>query len=271
MVRGIRGICPRIGARPAGLQPRPLEADGTAAHAPRAMRAEHREADRQVLDGEAGGVEQRDGLGPRAPRRPRRSARRRARARRRGSRGRPRPRRSARRRGWPAPTRRRTARAPPRRPTSASALPGPSAPSMLRCRPGRRSRSSTTGSEPGRDAGHDVAGERVLAAARLPAELARQPAGGLGVGVEADARPVLGGRQAARRPGAVQAAADDADGAGVLAGELLRRHRRHGAGAQRGHRAHVHERERLAVSADGDADHPHHHRQPAPPGCAGTR
>jgi hypothetical protein len=48
----------------------------------------------------------------------------------------------------------------------------------------------------------------------------------------------------------VKPTADDADRAGVLPGQLLRRHGRHGAGAERGHGAHVHERERLAVAAD---------------------
>ncbi len=99
-------------------------------------------------------------------------------------------------------------------------------------------------------AGHDVAGERVVEAAHLPAELAGERPGRLGIGVEADARAVLGGGEAARRPGSVQPAADDAGARRVLASQLLRRHRGHRAGPQRRDRAHVDERERLAVGAD---------------------
>ena len=115
----------------------------------------------------------------------------------------------------------------------------------------------------GRDAGDDVARERVLARAGLPAQLAGQRAGRLRVNVEAEARPELGRRQAARGPGAVEAAADDPDRAGVLARQLLCGDGGHRPGPQRGDRAHVHERERLARLRARHADHPHHDRQPA--------
>src|SRR5262249_51644063 len=61
---------------------------------------------------------------------------------------------------------------------------------------------------PGCDAGDDVGAEGVVAAAGLPAELAGQCAGRVRIGVEADARAELRGRQAARGPAAVDAAAD---------------------------------------------------------------
>jgi hypothetical protein len=114
----------------------------------------------------------------------------------------------------------------------------------------------------GRHAGHDVARERVLATAHLPAELAGELPRGLGVGVEADARSVFGRRQAAPRPGAVQPAADDPGARGVLAGQLLGGHGGDRPGAESGDRAYVNQRERLAVRHRGDADHPHHHGQP---------
>ena len=73
------------------------------------------------------------------------------------------------------------------------------------------------------------------------------------------------GRDRSRRPGpysasamqrpthsAVQAAADQPDGAGVLARELLRGDGGRGAGAQRGHGAGVEHRQRLAVAGVGD-------------------
>ena len=95
--------------------------------------------------------------------------------------------------------------------TLASALPGPSAPSMFRCRPGRRSATLDDRLVAGRDAADDVAGERRRAVARAPAELARERRGRLRPRVGADARAVAGGGEAARRPGAVQPAADHAD------------------------------------------------------------
>jgi hypothetical protein len=116
---------------------------------------------------------------------------------------------------------------------------------------------------PRRDAGDHVARERVLARAGLPPQLARQRTGGLGVEVEADARPELGRRQAARRPGAVEAAADHADRARVLARKLLRRDGGHRSGPKRGDRAHVDQRERLPRFRTRHADHPHHHREAA--------
>src|SRR5215211_6783819 len=60
-------------------------------------------------------------------------------------------------------------------------------------------------------AGHDVAGERLLAGAHGPAELTRELARGLGVRVEADPGRVLRRGEAARGPGAVEAAADHPD------------------------------------------------------------
>src|SRR6186713_1042399 len=51
-----------------------------------------------------------------------------------------------------------------------------------------------------RHAGDDVAGQRVLTRARLPAEFAGKLAGRLGIWVEADPRPVLRGGEAAGRP-----------------------------------------------------------------------
>ena len=98
-----------------------------------------------------------------------------------------------------------------------------------------------------------VTTSQASASSRVPASQPSSPAsapGGLGVGVEADARAVLGGRQAARRPGAVQAAADDADAAGVLARELLGGEGRDGARAQGGDGADVDEGERRPSSAD---------------------
>ena len=57
--------------------------------------------------------------------------------------------------------------------TSASALPGPSAPSMLRCAPGRRSAARTTGSEPGVT---QVTTWHASASSRLPASQPSSPA-----------------------------------------------------------------------------------------------
>ena len=124
---------------------------------------------------------------------------------------RPRPRRSARRRARPAPTRRRTARsAPPPR-------------SWPRPCPARRRRAcSGAARDAGRDRRRRARGPGVTqhttsqasAAARVPArpaELGRQRLRGLRTRVGADARAVARRREAARRPGAVQAAADDAD------------------------------------------------------------
>ena len=48
----------------------------------------------------------------------------------------------------------------------------------------------------------------------------------------------------------MKAATDDSHSLGVLAAQLLGGDRRHGAGAKRGHRAHVNERERLSVGGD---------------------
>ena len=114
-----------------------------------------------------------------------------------------------------------------------------------------------------RDARDDVAGQRVLADAGLPAELVGQRPRRVGVGVGADAWPVAGGGQAARRPRAVDAAADDPAAARVLARQRLRRDRRDRAGAQRCYRARVEQRERLAGRRVADADRRPSRRQPA--------
>ena len=126
--------------------------------------------------------------------------------------GPPRPRRSARRRARPAPTRRRTARTRRRRRRVASALPGPSAPSMLRCRPGPQVAGVDHGLGAGRHAADDVAGQRLLARARPPSRARRRaPRRPRRRGSKQTPGPVAGGGQAARRPRAVQAAADDPD------------------------------------------------------------
>ena len=103
---------------------------------------------------------------------------------------------SARRRVRPAPTRRRTARTTATASMVASALPGPSAPSMLRCRPGRRSLASNDDLGARGDAADDVAAERLLARPGRPAELVGQRARGRADGVGADAR-----RRSRPRPG----------------------------------------------------------------------
>jgi hypothetical protein len=97
----------------------------------------------------------------------------------------------------------------------------------------------------GRDAADDVARQRRRAVVHGPAQLAGKRARRLGPRVEADPRPVAGGRQAARGPHPVQATADDADRPRALAGQRLRGDRRDRAGAQRRDRARVEEHERL--------------------------
>ena len=92
--------------------------------------------------------------------------------------------------------------------------------------PGRRSSTSTTTSCARRDAVDDVGGERVGARAGAPAELLGERLGGLVARVEADAGAVAGGRQAARGPGAVQPAADDADASPRPRGRAPARRRR---------------------------------------------
>ena len=130
---------------------------------------------------------------------------------------------------------------------------------MFRCRPGRRSPTSTTGSLPGvtqETTSQASASSRSARSTELGGQRLRR----LGARVEADAGAVAGGGQAARRPGAVQAAADDAAVA-ALARERLRGHRRDGAGAQRGDRARVEQRERPAVLASLRQDHADDGRQ----------
>ena len=93
-----------------------------------------------------------------------------------------------------------------------------------------------------------------------------------GASVGADARAVAGGGEAAGRPGAVDAAADDADASRAsVAGQRLRRDRGRGAGPQRGDRGAVEDREQLAGLVAGDAAA--RRRRPAgrAPGCRGRR
>ena len=108
------------------------------------------------------------------------------------------------------------ARRRPRR-SLASALPGPSAPSMLRCSPGlqvarRRRRSRAPGvtqhTTSRRSACSREPGSQSSSAAQRVARLHR--------GVVADAGAIARGGQAARSPRPVQPAADDPDGARAL-------------------------------------------------------
>ena len=153
------------------------------------------------------------------------------------------------------------ARRPPS--SSASALPGPSAPSMFRCTPGRRSPARTTGSCPGVT---HVTTSQASASSRAPASQPSSPA----------SAPAASGSRSKQTPGPYSAAARQRAAhapcspqptiptvRGVLARELLRGDGRHRARPQRGDRAHVDQRERLAGLGARDADHPHHHRQPA--------
>ena len=92
---------------------------------------------------------------------------------------------------------------------STSALPWASAPSTAMCWPGRRSARGRPARPPGSGDDH-VLRRGLLAVAAPPAELVRQRLAG-SARVGADARAVAGGRQTARRPGAVDAAADQPD------------------------------------------------------------
>ena len=111
-----------------------------------------------------------------------------------------------------------------------------------------------------RDAGDDVTRQRLLARSRAPAvaELRRQRLGDVRPWVVADARRVARGDQAARRPRTVQARADQPGARSAGRRERQRRHRRDGAGSQRGDRAGIDDRQRLGgrgVRQQHDAHH----------------
>ena len=120
------------------------------------------------------------------------------------------------------------------------------------------------------DGHHHVLGDGLLAAPGPPAELVRQRLGDLGPRVVADAGLVAGRGQAARRPCAVDAAADDAGGLRVLAGQGLRRDRGRAARPQGGDRRALDQGELLARRGVGDQDRAADDRQ-APRAVAGER
>ena len=246
-----------------------LQLDRLRLHHPRPQRLQRAEHDRQVLDRQAGRVEQRD-LGRRL------AAGREAGADR--SRAPSRPRDATipcgdRARQLAAvarlvplvaeePALGSDARRSPRR--VASALPGPSAPSRFRCWPARRRRRLDHRLVARGDGADDVAGERLGEVADLPAELRR------------DAAPAASGSGSKHTPGPYSASAMqrpthvpcspqpiEPDRRGVLARELLGCDRRRGAGPQRGDRAGVEHRQRLAVVRVGHQHDAGHGRQAA--------
>ena len=199
----------QLRARVAG-GPSALELDLGRLDRARAPRVDDGERDPEVLDRQAGRVEERDLVRVGAAGVRHRQARRRARS---PPRGRPRRRRRprrARRPSTPAPTRRRRAGSAPAR----RARPRP-----CRARPRRARRSAGPGAgrprtppaRPRGDGDDDVLRRRLLARAGAPAQLARRaprPLAGRGVGAHPSSVARCG--QAAGRPGAVHAAADDA-------------------------------------------------------------
>ena len=122
-----------------------------------------------------------------------------------------------------------------------------------------------------RDGAHHVAAERLVEVAHLPPELGGHLARGVGLRVKAHTRAVLGVRHAPADPESVQPAADQADAARVLAGELLGRDRGRCAGTKRGHRPRVEQRDRLAALGVRDHHDAGHGRQATPwvPGKGG--
>ena len=146
---------------------------------------------------------------------------------------------------------------------SISAFPCASAPSAAMCWPGRRSPAWITGSSPGVTVTTTSCAAASSRVAGAPAELGRECRCGLGALVEADPRSVAGRRETARRPRAVDAGADHADGARPLPREHLGGDRGGGAGAERGHGGAVdHGLERARLRARGEQC-PAHHRQTA--------
>ena len=134
----------------------------------------------------------------------------------------------------------------------ASALPGPSAPSMFRCRPGCRSAPRRRPPRRG-DAADDVAasaatGRRRSSRARRRAPRRRRRADRCTRPRRSQPRPCIA-RSTRRSP-----AADDPDGPRVFASERARGDGGGGARAQRGDRARVQEREREAGAGVGQAD-----------------
>ena len=112
-----------------------------------------------------------------------------------------------------------------------------------------------------RDAADDVTGQRVVPVADRPAELVGHGLRHLGARIGAHARPVPRGGQATRRPRPVQPTAHDPGRARILTRERARGDRRHGAGTQRGHRARVEQRHRRARRRVAEHDDAHHGRQ----------
>ena len=120
----------------------------------------------------------------------------------------------------------------------------------------------------GRSAGVTVTTTSCAAASpRSPARQPSSPASASAASaprVEADPGAVAGRGQAAGRPGAVDAAADQPRPMPAsVARQRLRRDRRGRAGAQRGDRGAVHDRQQLAGLGAGDQQRPGDHRQAA--------
>ena len=125
--------------------------------------------------------------------------------------------------------------------SSTSALPWASAPSTARCWPGRRSAAAITGSSPGVTVTTTSLRGRLVAPARRASRARpRAAAAASGRGSAQTPGPVAGGGQAARRPGAVDAAADQTRPMRAPSRrQRLGRDRGRGAGAQRGDRGAV--------------------------------
>ena len=132
-----------------------------------------------------------------------------------------------------------------------------------RCWPARRSEPRITGCSPGVTVATRSWAAASSRAADPPAELRGQRFGPFRAGVRADSRPVAGGGQTARRPGAVDPAADDADRFGAVGGEDLRRDSGRGAGAQRGDRPQSMIARSSPVPALGEEQRPGDDRQTA--------